>query len=97
MKIRLLFILFVLFIGGCRENALERANNSSKSSNNLTVSAAADLTPAFTEIGRLYEQQTGTRVNFNFGSTGQLTQQIEQGAPVDVFAAANVTYIDELE
>ncbi|HSO76206.1 MAG TPA: molybdate ABC transporter substrate-binding protein [Blastocatellia bacterium] len=63
----------------------------------LTVSAAADLMPAFSEIGMLYEYETGTEVAFNFGSTGQLTQQIEQGAPVDLFAAANASFIDELE
>ena len=63
----------------------------------LTVSAASDLTPAFQEMGKLFQQQTGTEVVFNFGSTGQLTQQIEQGAPVDLFAAANVSFIDGLE
>ncbi|HEX8150066.1 MAG TPA: molybdate ABC transporter substrate-binding protein [Pyrinomonadaceae bacterium] len=63
----------------------------------LTVSAASDLTPAFQEIGRLFEQQDGTKVTFNFGSTGQLTQQIEQGAPVDLFAAANVSFVEGLE
>lgn len=63
----------------------------------LTVSAASDLMPAFNELGMLYERETGTEVAFNFGSTGQLTQQIEQGAPVDLFAAANASFIDELE
>lgn len=63
----------------------------------LTVAAAADLTPAFQELGVLFTEQTGITVAFNFGSTGQLTQQIEQGAPVDVFAAANRSYIDDLE
>jgi molybdate transport system substrate-binding protein len=63
----------------------------------LTVSAAADLTPAFQEIGQLFEQETGTKVTFNFGSTGQLAQQIEQGAPVDLFAAANISFVEELE
>lgn len=63
----------------------------------LTVAAAADLTYAFTEIGALFEAETGHRVLFNFGSTGQLAQQIEQGAPVDLFAAANIAYIEELE
>jgi molybdate transport system substrate-binding protein len=61
------------------------------------VSAAADLTPAFEELGPLFEQETGIKVTFNFGSTGQLTQQIEQGAPVDVFAAANVSFVEALE
>lgn len=63
----------------------------------LTVAAAADLTPAFQELGVAFKEQTGIDVVFSFGSTGQLTQQIEQGAPVDVFAAANRAYIDELE
>jgi len=63
----------------------------------LTVSAAADLTPAFEELGKLFTDETGIKVTFNFGSTGQLTQQIEQGAPVDLLAAANVSFVDELE
>ena len=63
----------------------------------LTVSAAADLIYAFQEIGPLFEKQSGVTVAFNFGSTGQLTQQIEAGAPVDVFAAANLSYLDDLE
>jgi molybdate transport system substrate-binding protein len=63
----------------------------------LTVAAAADLTPAFEEVGRIFEQATGTRVVFSFGSTGSLAKQIEHGAPVDLFAAANVSFIDGLE
>jgi molybdate transport system substrate-binding protein len=63
----------------------------------ITVSAAADLTSAFQEIARAYEAETGTKVALNFGSTGQLAQQIERGAPVDVFAAADVSYVDGLE
>lgn len=62
----------------------------------LTVSAAADLQLAFTEIGAQFEKETGTRVVFNFGSTGQLAHQIAQGAPVDLFAAANRTYVYDL-
>ena len=61
------------------------------------VSAAADLTPAFQELGTQFEREKGIEVIFNFGSTGQLSQQIEQGAPVDLFAAANVSYVDDLE
>lgn len=73
--------------------------NTSKSPGGveLSVSAASDLTPAFQELAKLFEQRNGTKVVFNFGSTGQLTQQIEQGAPVDLFAAANASFIDELE
>ncbi len=63
----------------------------------LTVAAASDLTPAFEEIGREFESTYKTKVVFMFGSTGLLTRQIENGAPVDVFAAANVSYVDQLE
>jgi molybdate transport system substrate-binding protein len=62
----------------------------------LTVSAASSLTVAFTEIGKLYEAQTGDKVLFNFGASGQLAQQIEQGAPVDLFASADLGFVDEL-
>lgn len=63
----------------------------------ITVSAAADLMPAFEELGKRFEKQTGVHVDFNFGSTGQLAQQIEAGAPVDLFAAANIAYVEQLE
>lgn len=63
----------------------------------LTVSAAADLNYVFPEIGKLWEQETGNKVTFNLGSTGQLAQQIERGAPVDLFAAANKKFVEELD
>ncbi|MBI3304631.1 MAG: molybdate ABC transporter substrate-binding protein [Deltaproteobacteria bacterium] len=63
----------------------------------LTVSAAADLALAFQELGALFTKEAGIQVIFNFGSTGQLAQQIELGAPVDLFAAANVAFVEELE
>jgi molybdate transport system substrate-binding protein len=62
----------------------------------LLVSAAASLTFAFQELGTLFEQATGTQVLWNFASSGQLAQQIERGAPVDVFASANTGFIDLL-
>lgn len=45
----------------------------------------------------MFERDTGIAVAYGFGATGQLAHQIEQGAPVDVFAAANPTYLVELE
>ncbi len=63
----------------------------------LTVAAASDLTQAFEEIGREFEATNKIKVVFVFGSTGMLTRQIENGAPMDLFAAANVDYIDQLE
>lgn len=63
----------------------------------ILVSAASDLTGAFKEIGATYEKESGNKVTFNFGSTGILAQQIEGGAPIDLFAAANKRYVDDLE
>lgn len=63
----------------------------------ILVSAASDLTGAFKELGELYEKESGDRVVFNFGSTGMLAQQVEGGAPIDLFAAANKRYVDDLE
>jgi len=62
----------------------------------LTVSAASDLALALDELGPLFTEQTGVAVVVNLGSSGQLAQQIEQGAPVDVFFSANRQYVDEL-
>ncbi|CAN5641467.1 molybdate ABC transporter substrate-binding protein [soil metagenome] len=63
----------------------------------LTISAASDLTFAFEELGALFEEETDIEIEFNFGSTGQLAQQIEAGAPIDIFAAANVSFIEGLD
>ncbi|MFG1948630.1 molybdate ABC transporter substrate-binding protein [Nonomuraea sp. NPDC048826] len=56
----------------------------------VTVFAAASLTGTFTELGKAFEAaHPGTTVRFNFGSSATLAQQIVQGAPADVFAAAS--------
>jgi molybdate transport system substrate-binding protein len=83
-----LITIALLLTGGCRRNV---------SPSPLTVAAASDLTAAFEELGREFEAATKTKVVFVFGSTGMLTRQIENGAPFDLFAAANVSYIDELD
>ncbi|HET8579465.1 MAG TPA: molybdate ABC transporter substrate-binding protein, partial [Nitrospiraceae bacterium] len=62
----------------------------------LLVAAAADLASAFREITPLFEQQHQAKVTLTFGSTGQLAQQIQHGAPVDVFFAANVAFVEDL-
>ncbi|NOX62822.1 MAG: molybdate ABC transporter substrate-binding protein [Chloroflexi bacterium] len=62
----------------------------------LLVSAAANLNPAFDDLAQGFREETGLDVSFNFAASGKLAQQIEQGAPVDAFAAADERYIDEL-
>jgi molybdate transport system substrate-binding protein len=62
----------------------------------LNVATAANLTRVFGELGGIFERETGVHVVFSFGATAQLAQQIEHGAPFDVFAAADTEHIDEL-
>ena len=77
------------FAWACRQTTNQPAE--------LTVAAASDLINAFEELGREFEANHKTKVVFVFGSTGMLTRQIENGAPMDLFAAANVGYIEQLE
>lgn len=62
----------------------------------LLVSATSDVAKAFTEIGGRFTRRTGIAVSFNFGSTRGLAGQIENGAPVDLFAAADEASMDQL-
>lgn len=62
----------------------------------LLVAAASDLRPAFHELGEGFEAQTGERVVFSFGSSGQLAQQVIEGAPMDLYAAANADFVERV-
>lgn len=63
----------------------------------ITVSAAISLKNAFADIGREFEKARGHKVVFNFGASGALLQQIARGAPVDVFASADLETMDRAE
>jgi molybdate transport system substrate-binding protein len=62
----------------------------------LTVFAAADLAPPFRQIVPEFERTAKTAITLALGSTGMLTQQIRNGAPADVFFAANESFVKEL-
>src|SRR5438132_12848153 len=51
----------------------------------ITVAAAADMGSALTELAARYQKKTGTSIRLLFGSSGNLTQQIKNGAPFDLF------------
>jgi molybdate transport system substrate-binding protein len=61
----------------------------------ITVAAAADLNAALTEIVASYEKSRGT-VRLSFGSSGNLFNQIQNGAPFDVFFSADLDYPKKL-
>ena len=63
----------------------------------LTVAAASDLAGAFDEVGKELQVAKNIKVVFNYGSSGMLARQIENGAPIDLFASANIDYVNQLE
>lgn len=79
--------LVLLLVAGCRREAPGPAP--------VRVAAAADLTRAFEALGHDFQQATGTAVTFSFGSSGLLAKQLREGAPFDLFAAANVAFVDD--
>lgn len=80
----------VALLGSCG------ARRDSPPAAKLTVAAAANLTDVFGEVGRAFKTKTGVDVVFSYGSTAELAQQIENGAPFDVFAAADTEHVDSL-
>jgi molybdate transport system substrate-binding protein len=64
----------------------------------LTVSAAISLSPALTEIKTVYQSSNpNVNITYNFGASGALAQQIQQGAPVDIFFGAATKQMDALQ
>jgi molybdate transport system substrate-binding protein len=62
----------------------------------LTIAAAADLSSALKDIGDSFEKNTGVHLRLSFGASGALTQQIENGAPFDLFFSADMGYPQQL-
>lgn len=94
-----ILIVTFLLLAGCisqpgqtSENAIPSATRQEgkiPDSSTVMVFAASSLSQPFTEIGKLFEaQHPGTVVNFNFQNANDLSLQIGQGAPADVFASA---------
>lgn len=75
---------------GSSSSSSTTTTSTPKVTGSITVSAASSLTKAFTQLGATFQSDhPGTTVSFNFGSSGTLATQIQQGAPADVFASAS--------
>jgi molybdate transport system substrate-binding protein len=88
------FVLFSSFFISC--NSRRNSTAAQPSSAEINVAAAANLTDAFTELGKVFTARTGIAVVYSFGATADLEKQIENGAPFDVFASADVEHVDRL-
>jgi molybdate transport system substrate-binding protein len=84
----LILCLLVMTLGGCHDNSRV----------SLTISAAASLQEAIGEVETVY-RFGHTTVDFrnNFGSSGTLAREVEQGAPVDIFISAAAKPMDDLQ
>jgi len=96
-KALLLAVSSALFFTACGDSGsvTDGETPSSPRAVELTVSAASSLTAAFTDIGAAFQNANpGTTVTFNFGPSDGLATQIDDGAPVDVFASASPRWME---
>lgn len=86
-------LLLMLAVTGCTDNEKKPAEEKIE----LTVSAAASLEAALNKIKIDFEtEHPKVVINYNFGASGALQQQIAQGAPVDLFFSAAEDKFDQL-
>ena len=83
-------IAFLVLVSGV---SIPRAESADRE---INVAAAADLSAALQEVAANYEKRTGVAVKLSFGASGALTQQIQNGAPFDVFFSADMDYPRQL-
>lgn len=88
----LLISSLLLSSAGCsntKDDSTKYTNSNTETSIELTISAAASLKEAMAELEPLFiEKNPNISLTFNFGASGSLQQQIEQGAPCDLFISA---------
>ncbi len=99
-----LITLVVAALAGCSpaNNSTTNGDPSPAAENaepvTLSISAAASLTDTMEEMAQLYKgERANISIEYNFGPSGSLQQQIEQGAPVDIFISAAPKQMNELE
>jgi molybdate transport system substrate-binding protein len=91
-----LAVAALLLVAGCGDES--GGSSGAAAPSEIKVFAAASLTAAFTELGQQYTSATGgTKVTFNFAGSQALATQIQQAAPADVFASADLANMDKVK
>src|SRR5881392_4152102 len=93
MQVRSILFSLIAFIAFVFGSMLPQAQGAERE---INVAAAADLSAALQEIAANYQKRTGVVVKLSFGASGALTQQIQNGAPFDVFFSADMDYPRQL-
>jgi molybdate transport system substrate-binding protein len=98
-RIRLAAVLAAaaLVLAACAGDDDSGGSSGAPSPSEIKVFAAASLTAAFNELGPQYTAAEGTKVTFNFAGSQALATQIQQGAPADVFASADIPNMDKVK
>jgi molybdate transport system substrate-binding protein len=99
-RISALFLTTVVFLAGGSVvfSPTPVCRHAKAAQNDLTISAAISLKDALDEAKGIYEKDhPGVAIAANYGASGTLQLQIEQGAPVDVFFSAAPKQMDALE
>ncbi|OCH81662.1 molybdate ABC transporter substrate-binding protein [Gordonia sp. UCD-TK1] len=87
----------LLLVAGCSSSGGSDTGSTDSASTTLDVSAAASLKKTFTAIAQEFEtQHDGVTVRLSFDGSSTLANQIEQGAPADVFASADEKNMDKI-
>lgn len=96
-------VLALLTVTGCTEQEGNRVSQNGQADSKkaekveLIVSAAASLTESMVDIGKAYEaKHSNIKLTYNFGGSGTLQRQIEQGAPADLFISAGKKQMGDL-
>ncbi len=91
-------VLSILVFTGCFNNQINNEADNNINTVTLNISAAASLTDCLEEIKAIYikENPNVKDIVYNFGSSGALQQQIEQGAPADIFLSAGQKQMETL-
>lgn len=96
LRLLLCSLLCALALAACAREQ-PRPGAEGLAGTEITVAAAANLTDVLVELAKTFTARTGVRVVMSFGATADLSKQIENGAPFDVFASADVAHVAELE
>lgn len=93
------FLVILTLVGCSAENTTQSSTNTTQAKpTEILISAAASLNNSMTELQKDYaKKKPEVKLTFNFGASGTLQQQIEQGAPADLFISAGKKQMDDLE
>lgn len=96
MLVRYALALVLMLFGGAAFAQEKSAATAAvgRDTKPVVVFAAASLRTALENIGAMWASESGHKVTFSFAASSALARQIEQGSPADIFASADLKWMD---